>query len=129
MNDFSLDYLSAKGIHFHYAVSPGIMDIPLSMEQRKNMFLILKEAINNAVKYAQCSEVKLNVEPQEGEIVMSICDDGAGFNPSNPTTYNGNGLKNMRARANAIGGELQIISVQGKGTEIVLRYKLNHRFR
>ena len=88
------------------------------MQQRKNLYLIFKEAVNNAAKYADCSSVNVNVTKEDHHIRLHIADNGKGFILSD-CSY-GNGLKNMQARAAEIHGKISIESEPGKGTNISL---------
>lgn len=100
--------------------------VSLTIEQRKNLLLIYKEALNNIVKYAACKTVNIGLYLDTERLTLMIKDDGAGFDMQQSNNNNnktgGNGLKNMKARAQQIGGELVIHSAKGKGTEISLSF-------
>ena len=88
------------------------------MVARKNLYLIFKEATNNLVKYAGASQARFRIEGNEGRLVMQIADNGKGFDSDRETA--GNGLKNMKKRAQEIGAILKIDSIPGSGTTIQL---------
>ena len=89
----------------------------LTAEFRHHLFLIVREAVNNAVKYAAPREVRIAVEPTAKELRVTIIDDGCGFvEKENASTSNG--LQNMRARATDLGGECTIESRVGTGTTV-----------
>ena len=90
------------------------------MGKRKNFYLIFKEAVTNAYKYANGKTVCVDIGLQLNEIVMIIKDDGDGFELGNKMEI-GNGLKNMKARAKEINAKLEITSWIMKGTRIELR--------
>jgi two-component system, NarL family, sensor histidine kinase UhpB len=90
----------------------------LNADQRKNLFLIFKETVNNAAKYSQASKIEINLLRQNHSLVMSIKDNGQGFDEQ--TIKAGNGLRNLRERAKEINGTLELRSAIGKGTEVVL---------
>ena len=74
------------------------------MDKRKNFYLIFKEAINNAVKCADCKTVNVSVDLNHHKIELIINDDGTGFDmneiqSNHYKTLSGNGLKNMQMRA------------------------------
>ena len=88
------------------------------MQQRKNLYLIFKEAVNNAAKYANCSIVNVKIFKEDHHVCLHVSDNGKGFEPE--FCENGNGLKNMRTRAAEIDGKISIESKPGKGTDISL---------
>jgi signal transduction histidine kinase len=92
------------------------------MTQRKNIFLIFKEAINNAAKYANATRVEVELNYQNKQFRLFIKDNGIGFDSQ--TVKRGNGLKNMEKRAAEINGELITDSTLGKGTCLTLTCKL-----
>ncbi|MCY7409925.1 MAG: hypothetical protein LH473_06605 [Chitinophagales bacterium] len=89
------------------------------MAERKNLFLVCKEAIHNIIKYAEATEVKISIEKNEGRLKMIIKDNGKGF-AMNRKVYNGNGIKNMRARVESIKGTFSIKSDEMKGTTVMI---------
>ena len=109
---------SSKNIVLHFDNPPEIADKELSLQQRKAIYLISKEAINNAVKYAECKNIYYVITSANKNVCVIIKDDGKGFSVTGITT--GNGLANMKARADEISGRLNINSIPGKGTIIEL---------
>jgi len=93
--------------------------IKLTMEQRKNIWLIFKEAINNAVKYSGTEKIEINTRVNNRELLLQVKDFGKGFDTSQ--VVKGNGLDNMQYRAAELKGSLQVKSETGKGTTINLR--------
>jgi len=79
----------------------------------------LKEALNNAVRHSQCTSVLINLKIEGSWVVLTVQDDGVGFDPEK--NGEGQGLSNLTKRARDSRGELQVNSLQGKGTEIVFR--------
>jgi len=96
----------------------------LGGEQRRNIYLIAKEALHNAVKHAQPRQVKLSLRLVEQQLILKIQDDGCGFDTHAAETPGGYGLDNMQSRAEAIGGLLKVESAPGNGTEVSLRVPL-----
>ena len=90
----------------------------LDMAHRKNFYLIFKEALNNAAKYAQCKNVWVNITHGGSHATMKIRDDGKGFNNSKQST--GNGLANMHERALQMKGSLTVDSNLNSGTTVTL---------
>jgi signal transduction histidine kinase/ligand-binding sensor domain-containing protein len=95
-------------------------DVKLGMEERKNFYLIYKEALNNIVKYAGCKNVWIEMKMHDGGINLKIRDDGQGFDAKK--NYSGNGLLNMKRRAEQLKGKLCIQSESGNGTSIELNF-------
>lgn len=89
----------------------------LNTHIRFNLFNIFKEAITNIIKHSRAKSVMVDISYNEKAFEMRIIDDGVGFNLEN-NTEGSYGLKNMRKRAEEMGGILNIISKEGKGTEI-----------
>ncbi|MBI1781402.1 MAG: hypothetical protein HYR66_08530 [Sphingobacteriales bacterium] len=88
------------------------------MQQRRDFFLVFKEAVNNIAKYSNCTKTEIKLSSINNQVQLNITDNGIGFDVNQQTTSNG--LKNMKARAGALGGELVIQSVIGKGTGLQL---------
>jgi len=91
----------------------SLAEVRLDMEQRQHLYLLFKEAVNNAIKYSGCRKLLLSVAVKGGRITMSLRDDGAGFDTT--AASGGNGLRNMLERAAKIGGDLEITSAPGEG--------------
>ena len=93
-------------------------DLTLSSSQTLNLFRIIQEALNNAVKYAQASNISINLRVVDKHILLNIIDNGVGFNIESKKSEPHFGLLNMQKRVNEIIGKLNIKSKQGKGTNI-----------
>jgi signal transduction histidine kinase len=88
------------------------------MDQRRNFYLVFKEAINNIAKHARAHSVWIGLVAEGKNIRLSILDDGIGFDPLKIDS--GNGLLNMRKRASLLGGHLEVKTSPGNGTRIEL---------
>jgi two-component system, NarL family, sensor histidine kinase UhpB len=117
MERFAFEICGSKNIILQIDVA-AIEDIKLTMEQRKNIYLIFKEAVNNAVKYSGTEKIAATASIQNKQLAVVIKDFGKGFEQT--TTKRGNGLENMQHRAKEISGLLLVESVQGSGTQIKL---------
>lgn len=100
---FASQYLEEHEIALDFKSPKEIEDFTLTGEKRRNIFLIVKEALHNTVKYAQATKVKIEFIPN-GAIDIKIQDNGIGF-PSEDSVL-GNGLKNMKIRAGNLNGEV-----------------------
>lgn len=116
---FARPLLQAKGIQFVFRADDNIGHQKISEIARQNLFLICKEAINNAAKYAQCKTCTLSLFKKKGCLHCIITDDGIGFNTSTPTQRNG--LLNIQLRAAAVKGKVDITSSAGNGTSIAVQ--------
>ena len=125
MNRFGAELLEAKHIAYEVTILPPdeLQRIRLTMEQRRDLYLVFKEAINNLIKYAQCTQVAIHIEAQKHRFNFTIRDNGIGFDPDAKAT--GNGLYNMRQRARNMRGTLRIESAPGAGTTLILSFPLN----
>ena len=93
--------------------------LPLSPEMQLQVMHIVQESLSNARKHAQANRVE--VEMQRGPVYrFRVRDDGRGFDPDSVPSDLHVGLRIMRERAHRIGGELQVTSTRGKGTEVLL---------
>jgi ligand-binding sensor domain-containing protein/signal transduction histidine kinase len=103
-------------------------DLPalaLPPDVRHNIFLIVKEALTNALKHAGAKEVRVQAKAAGSTIEIVVEDDGKGFAPSiTPAADKRNGLGNMRQRAATMGGQLDLQSAPGSGTSVRLTVNL-----
>ena len=92
------------------------------MEQRRDVYLIYKEALNNIHKHAAANNIWIEVEQNQSHLCMQIKDDGKGFNTDLITHRNG--LKNLRSRVEKWKGKIHIQSQINKGTAIDIKIPL-----
>jgi len=90
--------------------------IKFSMQQRKNLYLVVKEAINNAVKYSGTAAIDITARLASRQLVLRIKDSGHGFDSNK--VKRGNGLGNMQRRAKELGARLAIQTEMGSGTMV-----------
>jgi signal transduction histidine kinase len=121
MKEFSAEILESKNIAYNFSeqISDGIT---LDADQRKNLFLIFKETINNAAKYSSARLIDINIHQQDQTLTMRVKDNGLGFNEHEVSI--GNGLRNLRERAKEIKGSIELKSFLGNGTEVELKFPL-----
>ncbi len=102
----------------HYKLSVDaqlIEEPPLSMECKQALYRITQEALHNIVKHACASTVTLRLTRQKGELILEICDDGKGFDPTSP--FPGHlGLLSIKERTAQMGGTCTIESAPARGT-------------
>jgi signal transduction histidine kinase len=120
MRQFASELCEPLNIDFRFNIAAGAERISFSPQKRKCVFLLFKEAINNAAKYSNCTMLTIDCKLSGNNFEMEIKDNGKGFDEE--TVKKGNGLKNMRERAEKnLKGEIAIHSSIGNGTTIVLR--------
>ncbi len=118
IHEYSLDYLEANNIKGEFPFPTHIPDKVVGSEVRRHVFLIVKETLHNIVKHANADVVNVYIKYEEKNLSILIQDNGKGFDTSQNSI--GSGLKNLKKRAKQAGGELMIISGEGKGTSIDL---------
>lgn len=123
IRSYGREFVSAAGINVTIETPEDLAIVPLRTDVRRNVFLAVKEALNNAVKYAAATEVCIRLEIEAERYIFTIGDNGKGFaydGESLPTVRGGNGLANMRTRMEEIGGGFKIESSIGEGTRVVM---------
>jgi signal transduction histidine kinase/ligand-binding sensor domain-containing protein len=167
---FASDLLEARGVELRFEGPPGAHQIPLRPEAKRDLYLILKEAVHNAAKHSHARSVLLRIAIAGGELIAEVIDDGVGFQcppaagptaepglpgrpgfpgwsgfpgrpgfPARPgfpgrpgpgpsgepgESTAGDGLRNLRQRAERIGARLAVDSQPGAGTRVSLRLRL-----
>ena len=118
MKEFTAELLDPLNINYTFREEGDFSAVKLDVRTRKDGYLFFKEAINNAAKYSRCSQLDIRLWLQAQSFHLSVNDNGIGFNVDQ--VGSGNGLRNMRERAAAMGAVLQISSEEGKGSHIDL---------
>ena len=118
MKEFAGEMLEPLNIQYSFEEEGDLTSLRLDIRQRKELYLLFKEAINNAAKYSQCCNLRIRLRRAKDSLQMEIADDGKGF--AEEGIRGGNGLKNMRERAAAMPATIRIDSTLGEGTRIGL---------
>lgn len=121
MRALSYNLLRAKKIEYTFRADEEMGNVKLSMEKRRNLFLIFKEVLNNVIKYSEAKRSEIRLTHNNGTLRLLIRDDGIGFDPA--VKYNGNGLNSIRKRAQEMHAKLNIQSGEGIGTSVELIVK------
>ena len=122
MREYVYGTMEAKNIEVKFEDDPQLAKLSLPMRERRNLYLIFKETVNNAAKHAACTRIEIVFELKANVLSMAISDNGCGFDVQKP--HNRNGLRNIRQRANEIGGHLTIDSNPNQGTKIYFSIKV-----
>ena len=129
MESYAKPLLNAASIQFTLQYDPAVLNINLDMTSRKNLYLIFKEAVHNALKYAECKRTEVSIKKSNHHVELIVRDDGVGFNQAiveakAAQSLSGNGLRNLRIRTGEMKGECVIESAPGKGTMVYLKFPL-----
>ncbi len=131
---FVEEYVTQAELRCRLDLPPELPQIVLSAETRHNLFLAIKEVLNNAVKHAQAAEIGFLLKLRPDGFSFVIKDDGRGLAPeatASPSADSGrispgHGLRNLVQRLEKIGGTCIIKSEPGKGTEVELTVRLQN---
>jgi signal transduction histidine kinase len=130
MQTYATPLCAAKSIAFDFSSDDRIGKLNLEMIQRKNLYFIYKEAINNALKYSGCTKVEVLLILENFVFRLIVRDNGKGFDvdalrDGEFRTLSGNGLYNMERRATEIKAALTIDSRPGEGTAVELSFRIS----
>jgi two-component system, NarL family, sensor kinase len=122
------ELLENSNLDFKFQIPETIPQRILSDEQKRNLYLVVKESVNNAIKHSEAKNLLIKMDfdnsllhrGRVGDgVFIQIQDDGVGFNDATKTkTGSGNGLSNMKARMEEIGGEISWKNENGTLVEI-----------
>lgn len=118
LREYAKPLAESKGVELKFDIQPDIENLTLAINVRQNVYLIVKEAINNSFKYAKASQAEIQWSKSGKVLQVVVKDNGVGFDPNISSSRNG--LKNMRERAAGIKGEVQIESLVNEGTTVSL---------
>lgn len=117
IREFAAPLAESAGFAFEMSASPETRQVNLAADVRRNLYLIIKEAVNNLAKYSEATEARVQFERQKNALTVTVQDNGRGFDPGLDSGRNG--LRNMKSRAEEIGARLDIRS-SASGTVITL---------
>jgi two-component system sensor histidine kinase UhpB len=113
-----------KQFTIHFNFDESISELHLKTELQLNLYRIVQEQLNNILKYAKATTVNVGLSTAKGHIILSISDNGVGFDTS--TTEKGIGLSNMKRRSELFSGEFDIQSSPGNGCELTISIPMQH---
>jgi signal transduction histidine kinase/streptogramin lyase len=119
MREFAGEMFASRDIEFEFRAPSSDVYLRLGADVRRTVYLIFKEAVNNAVRHAECTRADIELRIEGGQLALTVNDDGRGFERSEEGA--GNGLLSMERRAAAAGGRVEIVSSPSAGTKITLR--------
>ena len=110
---------SSSNIEFDFNISEGMpKGHTFTSIVGMNLYRIIQEAVNNALKYSGATKIEVKISHDSSAIEIEVSDNGKGFDPS--TTEMGNGIRNMRKRAQDIKVKIDIWSEENRGTKVRL---------
>lgn len=127
IKSFAIEVCEQKDIQLKYSAPATLESIMIGSDVSRSLLLVSKEALNNIVKHAECSNVSICVEHAHHRITLRIEDDGKGFDEHMLKRING--LQNMRARVKKAGGTIDIFSTPQSGTRIEATFSQDGKYR
>jgi signal transduction histidine kinase len=121
---YAESFFQSTPICCRFDVEDEIPTLSCDVGVRRNLFLAVKESLNNVLRHSAANEVTLRIHRQAGELMIQVEDNGIGFAPDQADAQR-NGLSNMKERAADAGGSCRIFSLPGAGCRIEFRVPLN----
>ncbi|TBV27687.1 hypothetical protein DMZ43_01160 [Meridianimaribacter sp. CL38] len=113
-------HIASEGIEFNFKKGEQINDdLQFTSVEGMNIYRIIQESVNNAIKYAEATKITVEVNQVDDKLLVQVFDNGKGFDAQKVEL--GNGLNNMKKRAHEIDGELTVTSIEGNGTTVKLQ--------
>jgi len=109
--------LKKTNIQCELDVEPEMSSETFELPLRRNLLLAVKEALNNAVKHSNATELLLKIRWQNKRLIVTVADNGDGFDPASASGQR-NGLANLANRMQEVGGEFHLDSAPGKGCRV-----------
>jgi signal transduction histidine kinase len=117
LREYCGDYLDGMPIETDMNFPAAVPDMRISREAQRNIFLTVKESINNCIKHAKASKITIDVKLENNALDIQVIDNGKGFDMANLKRA-GNGLRNMKQRIELVGGTYTLESIPGTRTAI-----------
>lgn len=118
MRQHAEELFTARGIDLQFNAPDGRHSPRIGVDVRRGLLLIFKEAVSNVAKHSGCSAVRVDLQQAGSQLVLTVSDNGRGFDPE--IEADGQGCPSMRRRARKLGGELRIVSGKQPGTAVTL---------
>jgi signal transduction histidine kinase len=114
---FTRDFFGPTSLRTRLELPANLPACPMSTETRHQLFLLVKESFNNIVRHAEAAEVRLEMACENGDLRLTIADDGKGLT-GQAAGEGHDGLTNLRERIERLGGTLRLGSEPGRGTRL-----------
>jgi signal transduction histidine kinase len=125
MRGFASDIFTSRNVQLQFHAPERDRELKLGADVRRDVFLIFKEAVNNAVRHSGCTTAAISLRVETGMLALEISDDGKGL--GSVEDDEGQGISGMRRRAENFGGKLDIVSHEGEGTTVRLLVPIGNR--
>ncbi len=131
MREFALDVLVSQRIDFQLRTPVSGDGMPMSLQVRRQLFLMFKECIHNAARHSRSSEVVAELKAGHREVVLTVEDNGVGWTPGEGASRSagGNGIPGMQRRAQSLGGRLDLVSTPGHGCRVEIHLPVGRGHR
>jgi ligand-binding sensor domain-containing protein len=122
MRRYASDVCESKGIRYRIDLPPHVSGKTPSMNERRNLWLLFKEMVANAAQHSRCSHLDVEMKLTNGAVILTVKDDGTGFEKNR--VAGGTGLKSINDRARALGANVELDTGPGKGTSWRAEWRL-----
>jgi signal transduction histidine kinase/ligand-binding sensor domain-containing protein len=123
IREYGLKYFEPLSVELEFNYPEQFLNNHLGDEQRRNIFLSVKESFNNIAKHAEAKKIIVSIQESSDEFRLIISDDGKGFDMNSVRLF-ANGLKNMQNRIEHSGGYYFITSQPEKGTQTEIKFRI-----
>lgn len=118
------DMARSGGLDLRIDVDDDVPDVVVPAAARHHLCMLVREAVTNVLKHARAATLTFGLHAREGMLEMTVADDGQGFARGSAVGHDADGLANMQARVDELGGTIQIESAPGSGTRVTVRVPL-----
>jgi signal transduction histidine kinase/ligand-binding sensor domain-containing protein len=126
IHEFTLGFFETSSVSCRVTISPDIPLLNIPAAWRRNIFLAVKESVNNIVKHSGAQSASVDITTSGNTLTITITDDGKGFDVIQVKAISRrHGLGNLKKRLSDIGGNFEISSSPGKGTQTIITVPLN----
>jgi signal transduction histidine kinase len=118
MRSHAEEVFESRDISLALDLPDATQPVKMGVDLRRDLYLIFKEAVNNAARHSGCTRVSIALRHSPSRVILEVSDNGSGFDPA--AAMDGNGLESMRRRAERLGGAFAVDVQAGRGTTITL---------
>lgn len=123
IQEYVYQYLEDKELTYGFSMPEIVNDVKIKGERRRNIYLIVKEVLHNAVRHAACTKIEIEITTAEKQLTLLIADDGKGFH-YDQKQGKGKGLSNIGDRTQQTGGSMKLDARPGQGVQYQFTFPL-----